>query len=212
MSRIVPSPPLALPGPNLITLPAGTTLHRVHAAQFDGTAFNPCLGRPTRFAPIADRTGGCVASLYAGSTLRAAIFETIFHDIPAKAPLRTVPKHEVTSRRHSILRTEAVLTLVELRAPDLAKWGLEHQELISAPADQYERTAPWAEAIHHQFAGVEGLVWTSNRCDPDSAYLFFGDRIGAEAFTVLSVREGGSEGFLADVREAGLRAGIAITI
>jgi hypothetical protein len=213
VSFAVPAPPADLPQPNRALLPAGRVLHRVHRSDFTGASFNPCQGRPTRFAPIRSADGACVPSLYAGSSLDAAIFETVFHDIPARARLKTVPKQDVLARGHSVLVAERDLALVELRAPDLKKWGLEHGELVSAPAAHYALTARWAEAIHRRFDDVDGLVWTSNQCDPASAFLLFGDRVDDAAFTVVSTRNGAEDdSLLADVRQAGLRAGIVITL
>jgi hypothetical protein len=57
------------------------------------------------------------------------------------------------------------------------------------------------------------LVWTSNQCDPDSAYLFFGGRVVDTDFTVTISREGASNlDLLADVHTAGMRAGITLTL
>jgi hypothetical protein len=213
VSFAVPAPPADLPEPNRAVLPTGSMLHRVHLSDFAGASFNPCRGRPTRFAPIRRADGACVPSLYAGSSLDAAIFETVFHDIPAQARLKSVPKQDVLARSHSILVTVRDQALVELRTPDLKKWGLDRHELVSAPAAHYDRTARWAEAIHRRFDDVDGLVWTSNQCDPADAMLFFGDRVDNAGFTVVSTRRGAQDdSFLADVREAGLRAGIVITL
>lgn len=211
MSRVVPAPPDQLRQPNTSVLRAGSILHRVHLTAFGGAAFNPCRGRPTRFAPIHDGNGACVPSLYAGSTVDAAIFETIFHDVPATALFKTVPRQDVTARSHSVLETTRDVILASLRAPDLKKWSLERAQLVAAPASHYSETALWAQAIHHRFPSVEGLVWTSNQCDPDTAVLFFGDR-APDALRVVSTRHGGRDpSFIADVRATGSRADIVIT-
>ncbi|MGP9819765.1 RES family NAD+ phosphorylase [Salinarimonas sp. NSM] len=208
----VPSPPADLRAPNTSTLPAGSRLHRIHDSRFGGAAFNPCLGRPTRFAPIVDAQGRCVPSLYAATSREAAIFETVFHDVPIAAPFKTVRLADVLTRSHSLLATRRPLVLAELRAPDLVKWGMSHRELVSAPASEYERTALWAKALHDHFPRLDGLAWTSNRCDPDSAMLLFGDRVETQALECLATTEAGDEVVLAAVREAGLRAGIVLTV
>ncbi len=204
------SPPETLPPPSVSTLPARGRLHRVHLRRFAGNAFNPCRGGPTRFAPIRDAAGQCVPSLYAGSTLDAAVFETIFHDVPATARLKTVPLHAVEERVHSVLETRRDIRLAALRAPDLLRWGVNRRDLIESEASSYAGTAAWAAAIHRCFPDIDGLVWTSRQCDPDSAYLFFGDRVGASDFAAPETRRG--RAFVADVRTAGRRAGIAITV
>ena len=79
--------------------------------------FNPGLGGPTRFAPFEDDAGRIVPSLYASSTLRAAIHETIFHDTPANAAIKTVRVREIRLRTHSEIELVRDLRLVELRNP-----------------------------------------------------------------------------------------------
>jgi hypothetical protein len=154
-----------------------------------------------------------VPSLYAGSSLEVAIYETIFHDIDAKAPLKTVPMFAVQSKSHSALRTKRDLTLAELRAPDLKKLGLKGAELTAAPAAHYVQTALWAAAIHTQFHDVHGLVWTSNQCDPDSAYMFFGSKLGTTDFIASKTRDAAQDDdLMSDIRRAGQRAGIVITL
>lgn len=152
-------------------------------------------------------------SLYAATSLEAAIFETVFHDVAANRMFMTVPKQDVVARSHSVVATTRPLVMAELRAPDLKRWGLEREQLVSAPAAHWAATARWAEAIHRRFSDVEGLIWTSNRCDPESACLLFGDRIEAAALEVVSTRHGGDDdGFIDDVRRAGERAGIVLSL
>lgn len=181
--------------------------------MFSGNGFNPCQGSPTRFAPISDKNGDCVPSLYAGSTFDCACYETVFHDVPPSAKLKTVPKQNVTTRSHTTLKPGRSLTLANLRAVDLKKWSISRQGLIASSPKLYLQTARWAEHIHRQFPTVDGLCWTSNQCDPDTAYLFFGDRVSEADLVVVTTRDGLHDpSFLADVRSAGLRGGIRITI
>ncbi|XOV85309.1 MAG: RES family NAD+ phosphorylase [bacterium] len=185
----------------------------MHDSAYAGNQFNPCLGSPTRFAPIHDRHGNCVPALYAGSTLETAIYETIFHDIPAKAKLKTVPRQQVLTRSHTTLVVACDLRLASLRKPDLNTWQVTRNALIASNAKHYGATAAWAEAIHHQFSDIDGLIWTSNQCDPDSAFLLFGDRVDQGDLTVEDCRVGSLDpSLLTDVRIAGKRSGIIITL
>ena len=143
--------------------------------------------------------------------MAAAIYETIFHDIPPNAPRKTVPQFVVEGRTLSVLVARRTLRLASLRAQDLMKWGVRQASLIGSLPTQYHHTATWAQAIHAQFAQVDGLIWTSNRCDPDDALLLFGDRVGRADLVIASVRDGSDASFLNDVREAGERSGIRIT-
>ena len=209
---VVPHPPEPLNAPNLIELDSGELLHRVHDRSFAGNDFNPCRGGPTRFAPIRDRAGRCIPSLYAGSTVDSAIHETIFHDVPPGAKRKTVPKDTVERCDHSTLLVRRTLRLASLRAPDLMRLGVHRETLIGSLPTEYGRTALWAKAIHDKSSEVDGMIWTSNRCDPDAAVLLFGDRVAPADLLVASVRAGSDGSFLDDARRAGQRAGIWITL
>ena len=206
-------PPSPLTAPTYKTVPKGRTLHRVHQTAYRAAEFNPGLGGKTRFAPFDDPSGHPVPSLYAGSTLQAAIHETIFHDIPANAKLKTVPKQNVLLRTHSKIKTDRKLKLVELRNVTLGKWGISRRDLIASSPKLYAETVLWAAAIHNDFPTAEGLIWTSNQCDPDDAYLFFGDRVGEADFSLVASRDGATDKSLQrDVRKEGRRRGIILTV
>jgi len=208
----VPHPPANLEPPNLIDLAEGQLLHRIHAPQFPGNAFNPCQGGPTRFAPIHDIESKCIPTLYAADSVEAAIYETILHDVPLDAPRKSIPRYAVESRRHSTLMVRRTLHLASLRAPDLMRWGLTPAALIGTMPTQYPHTSRWAKAVHDQFPDVDGLVWTSNLCDPDTAVIFFGDRVDVADLLVASTRHGSDGSFLEDARKAAQRANILITL
>ena len=105
----------------------------------------------------------------------------MFHDIPLGAGRKTVPRAAIEGRRHTTLLLRPTLRLASLRAPDLMKWGIRRDTLIGSLPTQYARTALWAKAVHDQFDHVDGLIWTSNLCDPDAARLLFGDRVASAA-------------------------------
>ena len=167
----------------------------------------------TRFAPFNDDTGAPVPSLYASATLRAAIHETIFHDIPPNATIKSVPLKDVRIRIHSELQATRSLQLVELHNVPLNNWGISRTELISAGPNLYDQTVLWAAAIYRYVRDADGLVWTSNQSDPDDACLFFGYRVRESDFTAIRSRNGGShESFVRDVKFEGRRRAITLTI
>lgn len=209
----VPAPPSRLKNPNYFNLKAENHIHRVHLSTYSGNSFNPCSGGKTRFAPISNIKGECVPSLYAGSEIECAVYETIFHDVPVKALMKSVRKKDVVIRSHTELKVQRPLNLVALFNPDLKAWRITRDALIASTPEYYTDTAKWAEAVHKNFPEADGLVWTSNHCDPQLAYLFFGDRVAEKDFHIKSVRDGKVDSsFLADVRHAGQRAGITITL
>lgn len=212
-SRSFPPPPSNLPDPNLHLLDAGQVLHRLHLSEFSGDAFNPCMGGQTRFAPLHDKTGACVPSLYAATSFQAACYETLFHDVGHAGRFKTVPLNALHARAHSVLTTTRPLRLAALFEPDLKRWELARASFIAAPAVQYAHTVEWAAAVHAQFPDIEGLIWTSNQCDPDLALILFGDRVSADDLEVTLKRSGArNTSFAAEAREAAQRGGITFTL
>ena len=88
----------------------------------------------------------------------AAIYETVLHDVPVAAKLKSVPVGLVRQRLHSTLVVRRALRLVSLREPDLKKWSIDRRTLIGSLPTRYAGTARWAQAIHSQFPDVDGLV------------------------------------------------------
>ena len=189
----------------------GRKLYRIYDERFAPDSFNPCLGRPTRFAPISSK-GTCIPSMYGASTFECAVFETIFHDVPAKAKVKVVPMSDITGRAYAELKLTRSLRLGTLFTPELKSLGLTRAQLIDVTAKWYPNTARWAEAIHEQYHDLDGLVWTSRQCDPNVAYLFYGDRVHPSDLAVVPtpISIGHSATLLKSIRAFGLRAGITI--
>ena len=122
-------------------------------------------------------------------------------------------RNELRIRTHSELRTNRTLQLVELRNVTLGKWGISRTELITSSPALYGQTVLWARAIHGDIPDADGLVWTSNQCDPDDVCLVFGDRVFESDFTAVLSRDGATDkSLLRDVRFEGRLRGITLTI
>ena len=171
---------------------------------------NPCMGQPTRFAPIRDRDGACVPSLYVATTEEAAVFASIFHDIEASAAFKTVRLDVVTGRSLSEVAPKRDLRLVALFGPDLKAWGRTRTDLIDTPKSTYGQTAMWAQAIHAAYLDADGLAWTSRQCDPAVCIVLFGDRVTEAELSVVGRSEASEPAVLLRLRGYGLRAGITI--
>jgi len=209
----IPPPPDPFPAFNTTSVSAGTRLVRVHAPAFDGAACNPCLGGPTRFAPLALPSRDCLPTLYAAATFECAVHESIFHDLPYDAPDKYVRLDKVTSRAISWIELTTDLVVASLHEPDLNRIGCTRTELIDTLPSAYRVTARWAEAFHRADPAISGLVWTSRRCDPEQAYVFFEDRLPSGALVVHDrIEVAASAHHLSQIRDFGRRAGITITI
>lgn len=209
---MIPAPPSPFPDVNRKELPAGVQLHRIHSSDFESSSFNPCQGRPSRFAPLLRPDGTCIPTAYAAETFECAVHETVFHEIPHNARHKSVSQTTIDKLDYAVIRPLRTLVLVTLHEPDLNKWGLSRRDLIDTYPTAYRETAAWAVAIHDAHAAIDGLVWTSRRCDPDQAYVFFGDRVLPDDLQVVGSEGAGSDAVLAQLRAVAARANIFIAV
>lgn len=207
-------PPATLARGTLQTLAAGTQLHRLHDRAYAATSFNPGTSPSrSRFAPIRSATGQPIPTLYAAQTFECAAHETVFHDVIHGQPLKSVPLTRLEPLIHSVIAPAKDMNMVQLFEPDLNAWGLTRSDLIDTLPSGYANTARWAEALHTANPDAHGLVWTSRRCDPGTAYLFFGDRLASGSLSSLSSTAlTSSDAELRPVIGFGRRAGIGITL
>lgn len=204
-------PPSQLLDPNIYVLAKDTKVHRVHDRNYVGNSFNPSDQKQSRFSPIWDSEGRVIPVLYATNSIEVAICETLFHDIQPHLEVKNVEYSDIAIINHTVLKVTKDIQLAMLRNSDLKKWNIGRDELIHSTPDQYDRTAKWAEAINRQFPLVDGLIWTSNQCDPDDAYMFFGNRVSANIFDTLEVRNGLTDVSLVnDIVNFGKRSNIEV--
>lgn len=216
MTIKVPPPPTNVSNPQFVRFEKGEEIARLHSDAFAGNSFNPCGGAETRFAPIYDEDDDCIPSLYGATTLAAAIFETVFHDSPVNpgATSYSVPMQNIEDREYTLIETKRDLNLLSLRAPDLKNYGINRAELIESSAEHYEETALWAQAFHQLLPDIDGLIWTSRQCDPDSCILLFGDRVDESDLKIVETAHAldADEFLLEEIQDAGARAGIKISL
>lgn len=156
---------------------SGDLLHRVHPNKYRADQFNPGINGNARFSPIQDDEGKPIPTLYGGTTMACALMETVFHDVPHTAGLKSFDKGKLVEQMHSAVRVERALQLVDLASVPLRKLGVTRKQLIDTEKDQYPATRKWAEAIHHQCPQAQGLSWVSRQDDSARAVVLFGDRI-----------------------------------
>jgi hypothetical protein len=161
-------------------------LFRVHEERFAANAFNESDSGNARFSPIFDSSKLLIPTLYAGSTLDCALMETVFHDVPYKAGLKTVSRSRLVDRVYSIVRLSQNIRLIDLGTISLRKLGIPRNALIDTTKAHYPRTRRWAEALHEQFEEAHGLHWTSRQDDQSQAVVLFGDRMASSDLTISS--------------------------
>ncbi|MGY3616491.1 hypothetical protein ACVJGD_002687 [Bradyrhizobium sp. USDA 10063] len=193
---VVPRPPDDLAKlAKIVTWPKGRVIHRIHLQIYGSSEFNPGLRGNARFSPIKASDGANIPTLYGGTTFDCAAMETVFHDVPFSAGLKTFDKWKLTDQVYSQLTPKRDLNLTDLSATALRKLGIQRNELIDTEKDKYPDTRKWAEAIHAACPGVEGLFWVSRQDDRAFAVVLFGDRLAAADLSP----SGGPYSVLADV-------------
>lgn len=159
--------------------PAGQVIHRIHLNLYAGVEFNPGVKGNARFSPIKNASGASIPTLYGGTTFECAAMETVFHDVPFAAGLKTYDKAKLADQVYSQVAPQSDLVLADLSVTALRKLGIRRSQIIDTEKDGYPETRPWAEAIHAQCPDIQGLFWISRQDDRAVAVMLFGDRIPA---------------------------------
>jgi hypothetical protein len=159
--------------------PAGQVIHRIHLKLYAGVGFNPSFKGNARFSPIKNTNGVSIPTLYGGTTFDCAAMETVFHDVPFAAGLKTYDKMKLVDHAYSHVVPQRDLVLADLSVTALRKLGIKRSQIIDTEKDLYPATRPWAEAIHAQCPDIQGLCWISRQDDRALAVMLFGDRIPA---------------------------------
>jgi hypothetical protein len=182
------APPLDFQGsPAKWSLPSGTPLSRVHSLDFAVDEFNPRIADEHWGGGRFDATQEDTYSyIYAASDDATAVCETLLRDLPSDdRGSRLLVKASVRSRCIGWLATEEDMNIVSLRSG--ADLGAISQDtwLVQAPSSEYGFTRRWAHQIRAWAPWASGFAWHS-RLEPEGlAYIFFGDRCGAQPFRVL---------------------------
>ena len=161
---------------------AGTELYRIHADKYSALQFNPGFGN-ARFSPIRDAKGNQIPTIYAADTIKGAMMESIFHDIPFTPGVKAFDISKINGRVISLIKIEEDLQFVKLSAPASRKLGIPDAELIHSTADLYPQTRAWGEAIHKAAAEAKGLIWMSRQDANSRCVVLFGERLQVNSLT-----------------------------
>jgi RES domain len=155
-----------------VTWPKDQVIHRIHLKIYRSSEFNPGpKGKPS--------DGASIPTLYGGTTFDCAAMETVFHDVPFAAGLKTFDKQKLIDQVYSQVTPRRDLNLVDLSTTALRKLGVQRNELIDTEKDKYPDTRKWDEAIYAACSDAEGLCWVSRQDDRALAVVLFGDRLAA---------------------------------
>jgi RES domain len=164
-----------------------TDLWRVHVGKYSAKQFHPGGSGNARFSPISDSGGKAIPTLYAASSVEAALMETVFHDVPTPPGdyILDLARLDEELICISVIRSIRSLLLVDLSTKGLQRLGLKRVDLIDTPVRAYRLTRDWAAWFHRVSPKAQGLLWTSRKDDDAKSLMLFGDRVRAKSLTVV---------------------------
>jgi len=129
-------------------VPTGANFVRIHRTVLGALHFG--TSGDNRFDDPDGKYGVC----YAARTLTGAFAETCLRQVGASL----VPLANLAARSATDLRVTAVLRLVALHGPGLARLGAT----AAASSGAYDISQPWSRAIHAHPTAPDGIVYRSN--------------------------------------------------
>jgi|SRR5580698_1273788 hypothetical protein len=93
---------------------SGETMFRVHDAIYAVDQFNPSPKGNARFSPILDSSGNVIPTLYAATTPRGALMESVFRDVPYRTGFKHIDSKRLEGRVCSTLLFQADFELLDL--------------------------------------------------------------------------------------------------
>lgn len=159
---------------------AGRTMFRVHEAIYAADEFNPSKNGNARFSPIYGPKGNVIPTLYAATTVRGALMETVFRDVPYRAGFKNVGRRRLKGKVCSTLSFQTDFQLLDLSKVALRSYGIQPHHLIDTTKARYPLTRKWAEQVYAANAKTQGFLWSSRQDDRALAVVLFADRVQAD--------------------------------
>ena len=161
----------------LTTWGSGQTMYRVHDAIYAVDQFNPSPKGTARFSPILDPSGKVIPTLYAATTPRGALMESVFRDIPYRTGFKHVDARRLAGRVCSTLVFQTDFQLLDLSKVALRGLGIPPRQLIDTTKAHYPATRGWAGQVYAAHPRVQGFLWSSRQDDRALAVVLFGSRV-----------------------------------
>jgi hypothetical protein len=183
---------------------AGTTMYRVHETIYTADQFNPSPKGNARFSPILDPSGNVIPTLYAATTPRGALMESVFRDVPFRTGFKHIDRKRLEGRVCSTLLFQTNFQLLDLSKVALRGLGIPPRRLIDTTKAHYPLTRRWAEQVYAAHAKAQGFLWSSRQDDRSLAVVLFGSRVQPSdlldgRFSRPLIRNGVPEDFVLDL-------------
>ena len=161
---------------------------RVYPQRYGLTGFNGTPHGNARFSPL-EHAGAIVPVLYAGTTVDAALMETVLHDVPSPSVGFLLRLSTKTVKRLGSFQPTGDLVLADLSALGLRRLGLDRADVIDSDKAQYPVTRQLAQWIYATRPDVQGISWTSRQHDEEQAIVLFEPRLAGRVLQVQAMDE-----------------------
>lgn len=183
---------------------SGKTMYRVHDAIYAVDQFNPSPKGNARFSPILDLSRQVIPTLYAATTPRGALMESVFHDVPYRAGFKHIDAKRLEGKVCSTLHFQTDFQLLDLSKVALRGLGIPPRRLIDTTKAHYPETRGWAEQVYAAHPHIQGFLWSSRQDDRALAVVLFGSRVKASVLVDAKisrplVRKGVTEDFVLEL-------------
>jgi len=158
-----------------------------------------------RFHPFESAVGERVPTLYAASSLKAAISESpLLHDLPLTPTAQSLVLSlaKVAQYQYTVLRARRALRLTDLTRLGSDRVRIPNELIAWCRREDYPTSRTAAQLLHTKYPNAQGIRWTSRRYPPADCVLLFGDRIPdssdellVEAPAIRDLHEPGTTGF-----------------
>ncbi len=172
-------PPVVPANIKLTPWGAGATMHRVHETIYAVDRFNSSPKGNARFSPLHDPSGSVIPTLYAATTPRGALMESVLRDVPYRVGFKNVDPKRLEARVCSTLRFKTDFHLLDLSKVALRGLGIQPRQLIDTTKEHYPVTRAWAEQVYAAHPHLQGFLWSSRQDDRALAVMLFGSRVQA---------------------------------
>ena len=173
-----------------VPVAAGTRWFRIVGAKNPTQAERfVCTPNPTRsearFSPIFDAAGAVIPSAYAAATARIALWEVVLRDARHKG-VKNVPHSALAGRYLFEVQLLDSAVFVNLERPviqQLALPGERAPDLTPVWPSGYKVTGQWAQMLHEEAAGAQGLFYESHQV-PGQCFVLY-QAHSADVFAVV---------------------------
>lgn len=169
-----PDPPTRLPAALITTIPADTSVWRIHGAVRGAADLNPTPRPRVRAGRRFDSIDGSYAYLHVGDSPAAAVAETICRNLAVNQSPRLIPRAKIEGRVLSELRTIRAVRVADLTGSGAARINAGAW-LSKCDPSGYLHTRLWAAAILAANPDLDGLQYRPRHDENTLAWVLTDD-------------------------------------